>query len=626
MLCALVLAACGGSTTSGTPGGNSSTVSVTLNSALAAGESFEFGLGSQLITITQSGSAVSFATVLASGASYTVNELSGPRTCTLSANRSGTTAGGNINITADCGTPPGTSTLGGTLRGPVNAQAVLQYNSGNDLAVTVTRLVGTDHYDSTAFSFPTLLTDGMLYQLSVKTSPAGQTCSVYSGASGTLPVAASLVRVGCEYTYDHLSRSSDDAVRGTYYDSSAPVVGGAGVGVGSTVDGYGEGRFVAFISSAAGIGNATGAKRQVFWRDRLSGQTVLVSATATGTEGNGDSFAPAISADGLWVAFESSASNLVAGDANVVSDIFIWSAIAPGNGVQRISVGPGNIEANAGSYEPTISADGKIVAFSSVASNLNSGVSSTSTMNVYRRDLSTGSTTLVSSNAAGAGVGGSRPALSEDGNRLAFYSFASTLAAGDTNGLWDVFVYDHGQASIARVSLTGSGGERDQGSESISRVVAPAISGNGRYVGFATTASNMVSGDTNAAQDVFVVDMQTGSVVRASVSSTGVQGNGNSPVGQGERVALSYDGSWVAFTTAASNLGTGSDNVVMHNIVTGETRVVSGQVGSSVGAASMSRSGAYVVFGTGRPLDSRFTSSGLFARFTGVARSWWWVD
>lgn len=534
--------------------------------------------------------------------------------------------GGTTKSAPPAGAPPVKSAVGGTLRGPVNAQVVLQNNGGDDLAVTVTRLVGTDHYVDTVFSFPTLLTDGTAYQLSVKTVPAGQTCSVYKGGTGTLPVIATAVHVGCEYTYDHLSRSSDDTVRATYFESSAPVIGGAGVAVGSTADAHGEGRFVAFVSSAAGIGNTTGVKRQVFWRDRLTGETVLVSANGSGTEGNGDSFAPAISADGLWVVFESYASNLVVNDANGVRDVFIWSATAPGNGVQRISVGPGNNEANAESYEPAISADGKIVAFSSGASNLSAGVSGTSTINVYRRDLSTGSNTLVSSNSAGTGVGGSHPAMSEDGNRLAFYSISTTLVNGDTNGLWDIFVYDHAQASLARVSLTATGGERNQGTESISRVVAPSISGNGRYVAFATTATNMVSGDTNAAQDVFVVDTQTGSVVRASVNSMGAQGNGDSPVGQGESVALSYDSSWIAFTTASSNLGTGSNNVVMHNRVTGETRSVSEQVGSSVGVASMSRSGIYVVFGTGNFLDSRFNSSGLFARFTGVGRSWWWVD
>ena len=509
---------------------------------------------------------------------------------------------------------------------------MLQNNGGDDLPVTVARAVGnTDKYDATDFTFSAKLLDGAAYQVTVKTPPAGQTCSAYKGASGTMPVAANALLVGCEYSFDLVSRSSSDAVKGTYFDSSAPVVGGSSVPIGSTTQGYGEGRFTAFVSYAASIGaGSTSAHRQVFWRDALIGETVLVSATAAGIEGNNDSWAPAISADGLTVAFESYASNLVGNDTNGVRDVFVWSATNPA-GVQRVSVGAGGAEANGPSYEPTISGDGSRVAFSTGASNLTAGVSGTSDINVVLRNLTASTNVLVSATPAGVATGGSKPALSEDGNRLAFYSFASNIVAGDTNGLWDIFVYDSVAGTRTRVSLTSTGGERNQGTESASRVVAPAISGDGRYVAFATTASNMVPGDTNGAQDVFVVDTQTGAVTRASVSTAGVQGNADSPLGQGERVGLSYDGTWVAFSTAATTLGfdpgtTGVSNMVMHNRVTGETRALTSQITSSVGPAAISRGAAYVVFGAGSQLDSRFASTGLFSRFTGAARSWWWVD
>ncbi len=517
--------------------------------------------------------------------------------------------------------------LVGTVRGLVGAQLVLQNNGGDDLAISVARSVaGTDLYDETPFNFATRLVDGAPYLVSVKTAPAGQTCSVYKGAGGTMPVLASAVRVGCEVTYDLVSRSTGDSVRGTYFDSSAPVIGGSSTAVGSTADGFGEGRFVAFVSNAAGMGGATAAHRQVFWRDRLTGQTLLVSAAAGGIEGNGDSFAPAISADGLVVVFESYASNLVAGDTNAVRDIFVWSAQSPAAGVQRASLGAGGAQANAESFEPSVSGDGKVLAFSSGASNLSAGVSGINTINVFRRDLAAGANTLISADAAGLGVGGARPALSEDGNRLAFYSYASTLVAGDANGLWDIFVYDATSGVRSRVSLANGGAERNQGTESASRVVAPAISGNGRHVAYATTASNLVNGDTNGRQDVFVVDTQTGAVVRASVDGAGTQGNADSSSAQGERVALSYDGNWVAFNTNASNLGAPAGNVLMRNLATGETRVVSSQTGSSVGSVSMSRGAAYVAFGAGGALDGRYNATGLFARFTGLARSWWWID
>jgi Tol biopolymer transport system component len=629
------LTACGGgggdSTTPAPPGGSTTTYTVGVSvNAVGAGENFQFALGTQAITVTQAGVSVPFTTGLATGAAYTVNQTSGPRACTLSANRTGTVASTNIAVTADCGAVAGTSALIGSLRGPIGAQLVLQKNGGDDLPVTVALSPGnTDKYDETAFSFATLLADATPYTVTVKTPPTGQTCSVYKGASGTMPVTATALRVGCEITYDLVSRSSNDAAKGTYFDSRDPVIGGSAEPIGATTQGYGEGRFIAFVSSAVGIGGSTGAHRQIFWRDQLTGETKLVSATAAGAEGNGDSWAPAISADGLAVAFESYASNLVAGDTNGVRDVFGWSALDP-TGIERLSVGTGGVQANAASYGPTVSGDGRVVAFLSGASNLTPGVTGINAIHVIRRDVVAGTNKLISVNASGAPQEAGNPVLSEDGNRLAFSTFWPLLAS-DTNNLWDIYLYEHSASSLQRVSLTSTGGERNQGTESASRSVAPAISGNGRYVAYATTASNVVPGDTNGTQDVFVTDVQTGTVTRASVSSAGVQGNADSPVGQGERLALSHDGTWVAFSTASNTLGagagtTGISNVVMHNRVTGETRAVSNQTTGSVGPAAMSRSGAYVAFGAANQLDGRFASSGLFSRFTGVTRAWWWVD
>lgn len=604
-------------------------VSVVVTSAMAAGESFVFGLGAQQVTVTQQNLPGAFAATLLSGTAYSVNQLSGPRACTLSANRTGTVGGANVLVNAACAQAPGSSSLTGIFWAPIGAQVVLRNNAADDLSLTTPAFVGGPAaYNELAFSFATPLVDGSAYQVSLATQPASQTCSIYKGASGTLPVAARALMVGCEHTYDLVSRNTESSVRGSFFDSSAPAVGGADVAVGATSSGYGEGRFVAFVSSAVGMDGATGARRQIFWRDRHSGETRLISASPAGVEGNGDSFAPAISADGLTVVFESYASNLVAGDTNGVRDIYVWAAT---NGVMptslvRASMGPGGVQANSESFAPTVSGDGRIVAFATGASNLTGGVSGISTINVVRRDLVAGTNTLVSAGSNGAGVGGSKPVLSDDGNRLAFHSFSAQLVAGDSNGLWDIFVYQHDNASLRRVSLTASGGERNQGSESASRVVAPALSGNGRYVAYATTASNVVAGDTNGAQDVFVVDLDGGlAVKRVSVATGGAQANGDSPIGQGERVAITADGAWVGYTTAASNLGGTANNVVLHNTVTGQTRAVS-NASNGVGPVSLSRAGAYLAYGAGSAQDSRFTGSGLFAYFTGVARAYFWID
>lgn len=216
------------------------------------------------------------------------------------------------------------------------------------------------------------------------------------------------------------------------------------------------------------------------------------------------------------------------------------------------------------------------------------------------------------------GGGGSKPSISYDGSRIAFYSSVETLVANDKNGIWDIFLWDKNEALLKRVSLTADGKERNQGSESANRIVAPAISGNGRYIAFSTTADNMVAGDNNNFQDVFIYDITSGSTAIASNSADGKPGNEDSPIQQGEKIALSFDGNWVAFSTKASNLGVPSANIVMHNMTTGKNQPISSVSGSSVGRPAISYSGSYVVFGIGGKLDSRFPSTGIFANYTGA--------
>jgi Tol biopolymer transport system component len=609
----------------GNSGGTSYSVSVTVTTAMLGGESFVFSLGSQQVTVSAANSATAFAQALSAGSSYTVNQVSGPRTCTLSANRAGTISA-NVDVTAACGTAAATTPLTGRIFGPAGAQATLQNNGGDNVTATV---AANFPYNFSEFTFPTQLVSGAAYNVTVAGTSANQTCRVYMGAAGTVPVASGALRVGCERTFDKVTRNDNDTAFGTFFDSQSAVVGGANGAVGNTSVGYGEGRFVAFVSYAA-MGGSTGARRQVFLRDRFDGKLYLVSATAAGVEGNGDSWNPAISADGLTVVFESSSTNLVANDTNGVSDIFLWSALSQ-NGVQRVSVGSGGVEANAASVKPTISGSGNVIAFESGASNLTAGVAGTSTVNVIRRDLASGTNTLISKNASGVAVGGSWPSLSEDGNRMAFHSYALVLP-GDANGLWDVFVHDHAAGTTQRVSLTSAGGERNQGNESASRVVAPVISGDGRWVAYATTSTNLVPIAGNGLQQVYVVDTQTGAVSRASVNSAGTQGDAGSPLAQGERLALSYNGEWVAFTSSSNNLGvptttTGLGNVFMHNRVTGETRAVTSNlsIGSVGGPVSMSRSASYVVFGASTTLDPLYSGSGLFAKFTDLANAFFWL-
>ena len=501
----------------------------------------------------------------------------------------------------------GGSLLYGMFSAPTSTSIVLQNNGKSDLSLVAQKESGKTFSTST-FNFPTLLLDGTKYKVTLKKAPTGQTCSIYAAGEGQMPQSANTLRVGCDFTYDLLSRSSNDKAFSTFYETFDPVVGG---------NQGEEGRYVAFVSASAGFVSSTGKHRQIFWRDRNSGITKLITASPAGEEGNADSYAPAISGDGKSVAFESYSSNLVQSDKNGFRDVFVWHSNT--GKIDVVSIGVKGTEANAESYEPTVSGDGRFIAFTSMAGNISAVEKGISNNNVYLRDLQADTTILISVDPnAKKGGGGSNPSISYDGNRIAFYSHTATLVSNDDNGLWDIFLWEKNNATLKRISLTADGKERNQGTESANRIVAPAISGNGQFIAYATTASNMVPGDNNNSQDVFVYDINANTTTIASNSFDRKPGNADSPIEQGEKIAISFNGTWVAFSTKASNLGVPSANIVMHNMTTGENRAVSSVIGSSVGRPSLSYSGGYVVFGIGGKLDSRFSSSGIFSNYTGV--------
>ena len=499
----------------------------------------------------------------------------------------------------------GGSMLSGIFYAPSGSSIILQNNAKNDLTITAKKEAGKT-YSANPFNFTASIPDKTNYKVSLKKAPAGQTCIIYGGSEGTMPQPASSLKVCSDYTYDLMSRSSDDKTFSTFYESTDPSVGG---GIGE------EGRFVAFVSNANFAGS-TGKHRQIFWRDRNAGITKLISAAPTGEEGNGDSFFPAISGDGKTVAFESYSSNLVQSDKNGIRDIFVWHSAT--NKIETVSIGAKGVEEDAESYEPSVSGDGNLIAFTSTASNISVVKKDVSNNNVFLRDLQKDTTIMISIDPkTKKGGGGSKPSISSDGTRIAFYSTVP-LVPDDNNGFWDIYLWEKNNPKLKRVSLTNDHKERNQGSESANRVVAPSISGNGQFIAFTTTASNMVTGDDNNLQDVFVFNIPKDSVVIASVNTAGKPGDADSPIEQGEKIAITFDGKWVAFSTKATNLGVPASNIVMHNMKSGVNKVVSSVVGSSVGRPSISYSGSYVVFGIGGKIDSRFQSSGIFANFTGL--------
>ena len=505
------------------------------------------------------------------------------------------------------GNASGGSQLSGIFSAPTGTGIVLLNNEKASLALIAKKETG-NNFSTNFFDFPAKISDSTRFKISLKKIPAGQTANIYAGDEGMMPQDKNKLRVGCDFTYDHISRSSNDKTFSTFYESSDAAVGG---------NNGEEGRYVTFVTSAVGLDGSTGKHRQIFWRDRNTGITKLISSAANGEEGNGDSYAPAISGDGKSVAFESYSSNLILNDKNGLRDIFVWHSNT--NKIERVSIGEEGKEANAESYEPSVSGDGNLIAFTSTASNISETEKGISNNNVFLRDMKLESAIMISIDPnTNKGGGGSKPSISYEGTRIAFYSHTATLVTDDNNGIWDIFLWEKNNSNLKRVSLTADGKERNQGNESANRIVAPAISGDGHYIAFTTTANNMIVEDKNSFQDVYVYDIDTNTTVLASKDSKGMPGNEDSPIEQGEKIAISFDGKWVAFSTKASNLGVPAANIVMHNMSTGENRAVSNVVGSSVGRPTMTATGGYVVFGIGAKLDGRFSSSGIFANYTGV--------
>jgi Tol biopolymer transport system component len=319
-----------------------------------------------------------------------------------------------------------------------------------------------------------------------------------------------------------------------------------------------DGRFVAFISEAKNlVPSDTNNTNDIFVRDRQVGTTERVSIATNGTQANGSSGNSIngleMSATGRYVAFSSGATNLVPGGTNGKVQIFVRDRQA--GTTSLVSMSSSGIQGNEDSSHPAISADGRYVAFSSFATNLAPG-GIIGTQAVFVRDLQAKTTKRVSASSSGAqGKGASDESwISGDGRYVVFYSGASNLVSGDTNGTSDVFVRDRQAKTTKRVSVSSSGAQGNEGS--YPGLVGRAITQDGRYVVFWSFASNLVSGDTNGAPDVFVRDRQAKTTKRVSVSSSCAQGNDDS-VG----LAISgTDGRFVAFGSHATNLVPGDTN------------------------------------------------------------------
>jgi Tol biopolymer transport system component len=311
------------------------------------------------------------------------------------------------------------------------------------------------------------------------------------------------------------------------------------------------GRFVAFHSAASNLAPGdTNRRWDIYVYDRATNSIKRVSVRSDGGQSNGASVFPSISANGRFVAFRSVATNLVPGDTNGRKDAFVYDRQT--GKLRRISIGTRGRQANRDIRTLDLSQNGRVAIFSTAASTLVRGDTNGRT-DIYARNLGTNRTTRLSiSNFNRQPNNDSIAAtISANGRYVGFRSPASNLVRGDTNGIDDVFVFDRRVNRTTRVNVTSNG------VQVFGISLRPTLSANGRFVVFRSGASDLVAGDTNRQVDVFVRDLATRRTARVSVSTSGRQGNGRS-----YRPTISGNGRYVVFASAASTLVSSDTNRV----------------------------------------------------------------
>ncbi|MDQ4094651.1 MAG: hypothetical protein M3174_00370 [Actinomycetota bacterium] len=336
-----------------------------------------------------------------------------------------------------------------------------------------------------------------------------------------------------------------------------------------------DGRFVAYLSDAGRlVPGDTNGFTDVFVVNRRTGSTERVNVSSTGEQmpgpwGEENTYVD-ISGDGRIIAFATSSPGLVPNDTENYNDVFVHNRKT--GRTMRVSVNSRGEQGNSHSFEPTLSANGRYVGFQSVASNLSHvrlPDDSKSTVRSYVHDRKTKTTSLVGLSSDGEVANDHTAALdlSSDGRFAVFDSSASNLVPDDRDPGSDVFVRDLFLGTTSYVSKSSREHPGNDGS------FEPSISGNGRYVAFSSAASNLVRGDDNGADDVFVRDRARGSTVRVSVGTDGQEADGLS-----FGPAIAARATVVTFVSRATNLARGyspADDVYAHNFKTGRTRLVS---------------------------------------------------
>lgn len=313
---------------------------------------------------------------------------------------------------------------------------------------------------------------------------------------------------------------------------------------------------------------------QLLVTNLITGVTTLLSSRSDGTPGNGTSFGASFSADGNKVAFTSWADNLVAGDTNGLGDIFVKD-LTTGT-VSLVSTTSGGAQADVASSTAKISADGTRVVFVSAADNLVAGDTNNSA-DIFVKNLTTGTITRASTTSSG--VEGNYDSavfadISDDNTKVVFASSATNLVAGDSNGAQDIFVKNLTTGATTRISTDSAGQQLNM------VAAAPSFSADGTKVVFVGTPFDTVPGDHGFRSQIYVKDLVTGALTLVSTNASGFAGDNLS-----DQPAISADGTKVIFMSVADNLVAGDANnvsdVFLKDLVTGNITLVS-QSGAGV--------------------------------------------
>jgi hypothetical protein len=375
----------------------------------------------------------------------------------------------------------------------------------------------------------------------------------------------------------------------------------SGIGANDDMAISGDGDTIAFVTTSSHDADDTNGKSDVYAYHIASETYELVSLNSSevvSTDGNSSYTGLSLSYDGRYVLFSSNVTDLVAGDINGFSDVFMRDRTA--GATERISLDSSEGELNNNSFDPSISNDGELVVFWTGATDVIGGSDTNGFIDVFMRNRTAGTTERVSLNSAEAQLtGGSSwvedSSISGDGRYVAFMSYATNGVVGDTNGDGDVFLRDIVAGTTVRVSVDEDGNEVAQFSE------GSVISNEGTYVVF-RSEGQLVSADDQAFEDVYVYNTDTAEIRLASSSEDGEPGDDDSDGGLSNGLFVSSDGRFVLFDSEANNFITGytppaTTTLYVKDMVTGEVEMVNDDHAHS--RYGLSDNGSKVIFRNG---------------------------